>query len=133
MSKYVPYHAPSIAYAKQLTKGLPDKQQKYQVITTFISRTIGYDFVKAATINKKVGSLPDVAGCWNKRVGICLDIAALTTGMLRAVGIQAYLVIGHADRNYHAWVEARINGKTIIYDHDNPKGKAITYKKERVY
>lgn len=133
MSKYVPYHAPSRAYALQITKGIADKQTKSQVITTFISRSIGYDYVKAATINKKVGSSPDVAGCWNKRVGICLDIAALTTGMLRAVGVPAYLIIGHANRNYHAWVEIRINGKTIIYDHDNPQGKAITYKRERVY
>jgi transglutaminase-like putative cysteine protease len=66
-------------------------------------------------------------------MGICLDIAAMTTGMLRAVATPANLIIGWADDKYHAWVEARIEGQRYLYDHDDPKGQVKTYKRERMY
>lgn len=129
MSKYVPHHAPSAAYAKELTADLRSPLEKYTAITSYVSRMIRYDYIRAIKIPKK-GGLPDVPHVWQTHMGICLDTAALTVGMLRAVGLQSYLCIGHADRQYHAWVETTINGTTYRYDHD---GKAATYKTERRY
>ena len=129
MSKYVPYHEASIAYAKELTHDLVTPLEKYRAITSHISRAIAYDYVRANLIPKK-GGLPDVDRCWNLKMGICLDIAALTTGMLRAVGIKSYLCFGHTDKTYHAWVESEINGKKYRYDHD---GKAKRYRVEKRY
>lgn len=131
-NKYTPVHEPSAAKAKALCKGLKTLSERYEAITGYVSRMIVYDYVRKYTVQKRNG-LPDVDRCWRLRMGICLDIAALTVGMLRAVSVPCSLVIGWADGCYHAWVEARIGGKRLIYDHDDPKGKVKVYKKERMY
>lgn len=132
MANYVPHYAPAEKHAKELCKGMRTLKERYDAITQFVSRHIVYDYIRAATIPKRNG-LPDVAGCWIRRMGICLDISALTVGMLRAVSIPANLVIGHADGSYHSWVEARIDGRHLRYDHDDPTGKVRVYKRERMY
>ena len=106
--------------------------ERYETITRYVNGYIVYDYIRAATIPKKNG-LPNVPRCWDRQMGICLDIAALTTGMLRAVSVPSSLVIGWADGHYHAWVEARISGKRYIYDHDDPNGKVRNYRRERMY
>lgn len=131
-SKLLPVHEPSRAYAQFLCTGIVSQAEKWQKVTAWVSKAFTYDFVRAFTTPKKNGT-PDLERCWNLRMGICLDIASLTVGMLRACGINAYMVWGHADNNYHAWVEATISGKTYRYDHENIKGdKVKTYKKEKV-
>lgn len=127
MSKMVPYHEPSIRYAREITKGDKTQLEKFKRITHFVSQAIAYDFIRAVTIPKKNGT-PDVNHAWEKKMGICLDTAAMTTGMLRAVGINARMCCGKADKQNHAWVEADIGGKRYRYDHD---GKAKVYKTER--
>ena len=129
MSKMVPYHEPSIRAAREMTQDDATLLDKYRTITKFISRNIQYDYVRAITVPKKNG-LPDVDRTWNTHLGICLDTASLTTGMLRAVGIKAILCFGKADRQNHAWVESVIDGRKYRYDHD---GKAKTYKVERTF
>ena len=129
MSRFVPYHAESVNKAKELTQDMATKIDKFRAITNYINRTISYDYIRAIQIQKKNG-MPDVERCWRLRMGICFDIAALTTGMLRAVGIHAYLCVGKADRQNHAWVEATINNKKYRYDRS---GRAQTYKTERRY
>ena len=49
-------------------------------------------------------------------MGICLDISALAVRMLKESGIQARMAAGWADGDYHAWVYANVDGKTIRYD-----------------
>lgn len=132
MNKYTPYHEPSARKAKELCVNLKTLPERYEMITDYISRTISYDYIRAITITKKNG-LPDVDRCFNRRMGICLDIAALAVNMLRAVSVPCNLVIGWADGKYHAWVVARMNGKRYLYDHDDPNGKVQVYKKERMY
>lgn len=129
MSKFVPFHAESVAYAKKITEGIKETLDKYKEITSFISREIGYDYVRAVKIEKKNG-LPDIDHVWKTHLGICMDTAALTTGMLRAAGINASMCVGKADKMPHAWVEANINGTKYRYDHDS---KAKTYKTEKRY
>ena len=130
MSRFVPYHQESVEYAKTLVEPKMSILKRYNIITHWVSKNIQYDYIKAITVPKKGQVVPDLSTTWEKRRGICLDIASLTTGMLRAVGVPAYLVFGHADRAYHAWVEATINGKTYRYDHD---GKAKKYVREKIY
>ncbi len=123
----------------QLCAGLTDPLDKWEKITHWVTKAIKYDYIRAIKIRKGNG-VPDLDHCWNLRVGICLDIAALTVGMLRAVGIDAQMVWGHAEtagvfgtksRTYHAWVEAIVGGQLKIYDHDAKPGKAVAYSKER--
>lgn len=130
-SKFVPVHGPSAEKAMALCKGIRSMQQRYEIITQYVDNHIVYDYIRAAVIPKRNG-LPDVAQCWNRKMGICLDIAAMTAGMLRAVSIPASLVIGLADGHRHAWVEARVDGKRYLYDHES-NGKVKSYKRERMY
>lgn len=123
MSKYLPFHKESRDYAKELVKGCKTPLGKYRKIISYVTRSFLYDYVRAIKIPKK-GGLPDIEGCWQKHMGICLDIASMTTGMLQAVGIDATLCFGDADGQNHAWVESKIGGKKYRYDHD---GKAKKY------
>lgn len=115
--------------AKELASGLSQKQ-RYQAITDYINRSFVYDYIKAMTV-KRYGVKPDPEGCWEKKMGICGDLAALAVGMLRAVGIKARMVMGHADGMYHAWVETAygVYDPTAEIQHKNVK----KYRKERVY
>lgn len=128
MSRQLPYHAESRKFAKELAAG-KSKYDAYIAITDWVSKHIVYDYIRAIQVPKKNGR-PDLDGCWKKRMGICMDTAALTTGMLRAAGVDATLCYGHADRQSHAWVEAVIDGRKYRYDHD---GKALVYKTERTF
>lgn len=129
---YVPHYEPAEQKAKELCEGLKSLQDRYKAITRFVSDRIVYDYVRSNTIPKKNG-LPNVERCWKLRMGICLDISALTVTMLRAVSVPCSLVIGWADGHYHAWVEARMDGSRYLYDHDAAKGKVKVYKRERMY
>lgn len=130
MSKYVP-HLPIIeGRARQMTAGVKDQISKYRIIEDWLKSNIAYDFVKAAKVAKVKGVMPDPIACWETRLGICQDIASLATIMFRAVGIKAYMCIGHADQTYHAWVQSYINGQVHRYDHS---GKAKVYRLERKY
>lgn len=123
MSVYVPYHKASRDYAKNLVKDCKTPLGKYRKIVNYVSRVFAYDYVRAVKVAQE-GGKPDVARTWNTHMGICQDISSMTTGMLRAVGVNAVMCFGDADGQYHAWVEADIAGKHYRYDHD---GKAKRY------
>ena len=125
MSPYTPYHEESARYARQLCRNAATTLDKYRLITSYISRTICYDYVRAARIARLKGQRPDISGCWSRHMGVCMDTAALTHNMLRAVGIRSTVCIGYADRQYHAWIEADIGSTHYRYDHD---GKAEKYQ-----
>lgn len=124
MGRFTPYHEESANYAKELVKDIQNPVERFTAISKWATKHIKYDYIKAITVPKKGKEVPDPERTWNKKKGICLDIASLTTGMMRAVGINAELIFGYADRRYHAWIEANINGKRYRYDHD---GKAKEY------
>ena len=96
----------------------PDKDlpqaEVYETITKFMADEFSYDFVRAASISP--GELPEVDGCFEKRMGICQDLAAVMVCMLRVQGIPARLMIGYADKYYHAWTTAVVNGEEIFFD-----------------
>lgn len=130
MSKFIPYHEESVEYAKQMVEGETSAYRKYKKITGFVSRCFSYDYIRAIQIQKKNG-LPDVERCWNLRMGICFDLAAMTVGMLDAAGVYAILCVGKADGIQHAWVEAVINGRRYRFDHPHKAEKYVTEKRYR--
>lgn len=129
-SKYIPYHKESVMKAKELVKDERDPLKKFEIVTHWVQKNFVYDFIRAVTIPKRGREFPDVDRCWKTHMGICMDIASMTTGMLRGIGVQAYMVYGYADRSYHAWVEATIKGKTYRFDHN---GKAKKYRREKIF
>lgn len=83
-------------------------------IKQFVHDKLQYNYLKAATIRKE--TLPDVKNVIENKIGICQDLAAFCVSQMRLNRIPAKLVIGYADKNYHAWVEYLDNGKWLQYD-----------------
>lgn len=121
--------------AQELCANALNAEEKLKAIETFIKQYIIYDYIKAVTIKKSV--LPNIDECYNKRKGICQDIAALMVAMLRSQGIASSLIIGYADKNYHAWVKVYWNkNKVETYDPTAwvmHKKNAKSYTEERWY
>lgn len=129
---YVP-ETPGCKYAAKMCAELETPLEVYAEIRRFVKNTVYYDYVKSAKINTAVEILPDPLLCWNAHRGICQDIASFMVGMLRACGIPARFCIGWADRQYHAWAEANIDGKLFRYDPDVNHKSVNVYKRERWY
>ena len=129
MGKFIPYHQESRLKAKELTYGMSSAKEKYEAITDYVRGHFLYDYIRAIKIPKK-NAYPDIDYCWRNKMGICQDIAAMTVGMLRTVGVNACMCVGSADGHHHAWVEATIDGKTYRFDHPH---EAKKYKAERMY
>ena len=131
---YVNYNkgTKAVAQADSLCEGKSNKDA-FSAVCVYM-KSFGYDYVKA--INIKPGMLPDIEGSWEKRMGVCQDLAAIMCCMLRTQGIPARLVIGYADKNYHAWTETTISGQDIFYDPTaalNAISKPKKYSVERFY
>ena len=135
-NQYVNYDAdtPAVAKAAEICEGLTSDRKKYEAIREYITSNYLYDYVQAITVG--AGELPDIDRCYEKRMGICQDLSALAVCMLRTQGIPARLMIGYADKNYHAWVSVSIDGEDILFD-PTADLKAVTqpktYTLERYY
>lgn len=110
-----------------------DAQSIFNQVSRFIAQEFEYDFVRAKTI--QAGVLPDIDYCYDNRMGICQDLAAVTVCMLRVQGVPAKLQIGYADKYYHAWTSVIIDGKELFFDPTNAVGalNASRYSVEREY
>lgn len=129
---YTPETEP-VGKADELCKGLIGNDA-YETVRKFMSTNFHYDFVKALTI--KAGVLPDIEGSYDKRMGVCQDLSAITCCMLRTQGVPARLVIGYADTSYHAWVEFNYEGKKYFFDPTaavNGISRVSEYSVERFY
>lgn len=88
-----------------------------KLIYQYIVQSISYDGIKAGLIDHDY--LPDIEQVYTQRKGICYDYAALLAAMLRSIGIPAKLAKGYMRNragDYHAWVEAYIDGEWITID-----------------
>ena len=128
-NQYVNYDASFdlVKKADQLCEG-KNQRKSFEAICGFMKSNFGYDFVKASTI--KAGQLPDIEGCYKKKLGVCQDLSAIMVAMLRSQGIPAKLMIGYADKAYHAWVVAIIDGEEEFYD---PTAQLGAMKKNKKY
>ncbi len=134
-NQYVNYSAlsPLVEKAGELCNGL-DEKDTYQTVCTFMQSEFVYDFVRALTVS--AGQLPDADGSFEKRMGICQDLSAVTVAMLRTMGIPGRLMIGYADDNYHAWTQTLVDGKEEFFDPTAAVGginSVGTYSVERYY
>ena len=134
-NQYINYH--QIPELITLTKQIciaQSKNENLKIIKSYIKNNFAYDFIKAVKIQKNM--LPDIKRTLEKRMGICFDLASLAVAMFRIMGIPAKLVIGMADKQYHAWVEIIGENKSILYDPTqeiNAIGKIKDYIPERYY
>jgi transglutaminase-like putative cysteine protease len=134
-NQYVPYTDASTAVEKgrELCEGLQGDQEKAKAVIDYITGTVLYDHLKAKTVES--GYLPDVDSTLDSKKGICFDYSALVACMLRTQGVKCKLVIGYADKFYHAWNEVLLGGNWVRYDTTSMVTglKVVTYTTERVY
>lgn len=105
----------------------------YKTVCDFMTNEFSYDFVRAKTISS--GELPEIDQCFENRSGICQDLSAVMVCMLRVQGIPAKLMIGYADKYYHAWTVAVVDGEEVFFDPTAAIGclNAKKYSTERFY
>ena len=123
----------AVAVANQLCAGKNEKET-YTLIRKYIMENYAYDFIKSVTV--AAGELPDIDGCYEKKMGVCQDLSALMVCMLRSQGIPAKLMIGYADKNYHAWTVTYVADKEVFFDPTaalNAITKPVSYSVERYY
>ena len=134
-NQYVDYNelTKAVAVANKLCEGKNEKEI-YTLIRKYIIENYGYDFIKSVTV--AAGELPDIDGCYDKKMGVCQDLSALMVCMLRSQGIPAKLMIGYADKNYHAWTVTSVADKEVFFDPTaalNAISKPVSYSVERYY
>ena len=133
-NQYVNYLSDSVTVQKsdELCAG-KSASESYKIICDFMSSEFAYDFVRA--LNITAGTLPEVDPCFEKRMGICQDLSAVMVCMLRVQGIPAKLVIGYADKYYHAWTVTVVDGEEIFFDPTAALNAifAKSYSVERMY
>ncbi len=115
-NQYVSYTAETQAAlrSEELCAGLSSDREKFEAVREYIRSSFVYDYVKAVTVQK--GTMPDIDGCYEKSMGICLDLAAMAACMLRVQGVPTKLIIGYTGNSYHAWNGVIIDGEEILYD-----------------
>ena len=124
-----------VVAAADMCAGKTEQADIYKTITGYVANNFVYDFVKSVSV--KAGVLPDIEGCWEKRMGICQDLSSMTIAMLRSQGVPAKLMIGTlGSGTYHAWVVAVVDGEDKFFDPTmevNKSSKKETYTTERWY
>ena len=124
----------AVAEAEKLCKGKKKDQDKYDLVCNYMKKNFVYDYMKA--FNVTTGMLPDIEEAWKKHMGICQDLSAIMCCMLRTQGLPARLMIGNADKTYHAWVVVNFGGKEHFFDPTaavNGISKVKKYTLERYY
>lgn len=123
----------TVAKSFELCQGITSDKDKVQAVYDFAKTKISYDYILAMSV--KSGYIPDVDEVLESKKGICFGYAAVMACMLRVQGIPAQLVIGYADKTYHAWNKILVDGEWVRYDATfaSTGGKARTYTTERTY
>ena len=135
-NQYVDYteNSEAVALSEQICDGLTTDAEKLQAVRDYICANYTYDNNKAATV--AAGTLPSIDYLLQNKMGICQDIAATVACMLRVQGIPTQLVIGYANKYYHAWNNVLIDGQYQLVDVTaelNSAYQNVTYTTERFY
>lgn len=102
-NQYVNYDADTLAVQQSqvICAELQSNVDKANAVYQYVVKSLNYDYILARTV--KSGYVPDLDYTYQHGMGICFDIAAMIAAMLRSQGVPTQLVIGYADRAYHAW------------------------------
>ena len=136
-NQYVNYteETECVQLACEMCKDMTSQAEIYKTVCNYVVSNFSYDFIKSVTV--KPGVLPDIDYCWEKKMGICQDLSALTCAMLRSQGVPARLMIGTlGSGTAHAWVLAVVDGEDKFFDPTaelNASSKTDTYTTERWY
>lgn len=135
-NQYVMYtkDSPAVQAADEVCSGLKTDKEKYNALCKYIEKNFAYDYIKAVTAT--TSSIPDIDACFSRKMGICQDLSAMAVCFFRSQGIPAKLMIGYANKSYHAWVSVIMDGGEILYDPTAMLGgsnRNVKYTVERFY
>ncbi|MDR3050618.1 MAG: transglutaminase-like domain-containing protein [Oscillospiraceae bacterium] len=138
-SQYVNYLDTLALYeADALCADAATALDKLKAVRGYIKANIQYDYLKAQQVTSgqiKI-YLPNLDDTYTSKRGICFDYAALVAGMLRSQGVPTKMIIGYADKQYHAWNAVLLDdGTWARYDGtlDVSNSKAQSYAQDRWY
>ena len=106
-------HPLIIEEAEAITSGLDQEREKAKAIYEFVAQHVAYDVEKAE--NDRFDIQDSALRALETGNGVCQDYAFLATGLLRAIGMDAHYVEGHAGER-HAWVEVKIDNEWVVMD-----------------
>lgn len=142
-NQYVSYtrDTEAVKKAEELCRDLknPTATEIAKAVCGFVKKNFSYDYMKANKVKKDdtKGMMPAIDDTWEKRMGVCQDLSAVTCAMLRSQGVPAKLMIGDLKKLYHAWVVLIIDGEEKRFDPtaeiENKKYKKNDYTLERYY
>lgn len=115
-SQYV-YYEPefdAVEASMLLCEDLETDKEKINAIVGYMVENFVYDYERARS--NPGFYLGDAVGCFETRKGLCQDLSVVLACMLRVQGIPTQLVIGYADRYYHAWNKILIDGEYQLLD-----------------
>ena len=135
-NQYVSYNQDSeaVKISEEICDGLTTDAEKLEAVRNYIVSNYTYDYDKAKSVAG--GTLPSIDYLLEHKMGICQDIAATAACMLRVQGIPTELVIGYANKYYHAWNSVLIDGEFQLVDLTaelNAAYQNVTYTVERFY
>lgn len=138
-NQYVWYDASTEAVAKanELCANAASDADKVEAVYRYMLKNMMYDYIFAAQVasGQGKGYIPSVDKTLKTNTGVCFDFSALIACMLRSQGVATQLVIGYADKAYHAWNNVLVDGTWYQYDvtMEICQGSVKAYTTERVY
>lgn len=138
-NQYVSYieESTAIAKANEICANATTDAEKMEAVYQFVVQNVVYDYNFAAEVGKGMhqGYIPYPDNTLESQKGVCFDISALMSCMLRSQGVPTQLVIGYADKTYHAWNNVLIDG---AWQHRDAtveicRGQVKKYTPERAY
>lgn len=128
----------AVAKAAEICAGAQSDAEKVQIVYDYVVGNVVYDYIRALKVQSGeigAGYIPVPDQVLAEKKGICFDIAALVACMLRSQDIPTQLVIGYADRTYHAWNRIWVNGDWLRIDATSVVSGATVqqYTTERFY
>lgn len=101
----------AIKKANRLANQYQSQTSKIKAIYKYLVKNFEYDYDKYKQNSN--GNLayytPNIEDTFEKKKGICYDIATLTSSMMRSVGVQTQMITGYPNNQYfdgtqyHAW------------------------------
>ena len=138
-NQYVNYNADTkaVAIANDICAGLTTNMDKFQAVKKYVEANMVYDYMFASQVTSKSVTVyvPNIDQVLDKKMGICFDFAAVVACMLRSQDVPTKLVVGYADKTYHAWNNVYVDDKWGLYDatFNVTGGKASKYTQSYVY
>lgn len=131
---------PCVKLARILCKDCATELDAVNLVASWVSTHVAYDYQKARSLSGKSGYIPSPDATFKECKGICFDFASMSAAMLRSLDIPCKVVTGYInDTLYHSWILAYADGKwrrrdpTLMSAAKRASLSTYTYKNRFIY